>query len=160
METNNKLRLNLGCWVFKMMGYINIDIDPQFADVVADCNKLPYEDNSVDEIYAGHILEHCVDPYIALAEWKRVMKEGAQINVVIPDMKKAVSLPVDVAAFGNMSTQSYLDHVAFGSSNRKEQNHWHIFTEEILVEMMSKYFREISVVETGIKWQTSVVAIK
>lgn len=158
MET--KVKLNLGCWVFKREGWVNIDIDPQFADVVADCNNLPYADNSVDEIYAGHILEHCPDTYKALAEWKRVLKPGGKIGVCIPDMAKAVVLPVDVNSFGPVSDQTYLDMVAFGAPDRKEQNHFHIFTAGILLTFMRKYFNGVQEIPTGIAWQTLAEGVK
>ena len=71
------MKLNLGCNDFKLKGFINIDIDPRVnPDVVADVCKLPYEDNSVEEIYAGHVLEH-IPMYIdALKEWHRVLQPG------------------------------------------------------------------------------------
>jgi hypothetical protein len=59
------LRLNVGCGpgLFRKKGYINIDkSDRVEPDIVADVLDLPYDPGTVDEIYAGHLLEHF--PYI------------------------------------------------------------------------------------------------
>src|SRR5215204_4553081 len=51
------VRLNLGCHLWPINGWVNIDIDRRFADELqADVVSLPFADDSVGEIYAGHIL--------------------------------------------------------------------------------------------------------
>ena len=53
------IKLNLGCGVYYKPGYINIDMfESEIADEIADICHLEYEDNSVDEIEASHIIEH------------------------------------------------------------------------------------------------------
>lgn len=73
----NLLKLNLGCGIFYKPGYINVDLfEKSIADQIYDVRHLSFEDNSVDEIEASHILEHfdvIQIPYI-LSEWLRVLK--------------------------------------------------------------------------------------
>lgn len=53
------LRLNIGCGPHKRSGWVDVDINPAFEpDVVASITDLPYEDGTVDLLYAGHCLEH------------------------------------------------------------------------------------------------------
>lgn len=53
-----------------------------------DARKLDYPDNSVEEIYASHVLEHiCMDDTMpTLAEWLRVLKPGGRLRVAVPDL--------------------------------------------------------------------------
>jgi len=45
---------------------------------------LSYDDNSFDRIIAAHVLEHIYYPHLVLKEWRRVVKDGGVISIVIP----------------------------------------------------------------------------
>jgi SAM-dependent methyltransferase len=66
--------------------YTTVDLygDP---DVLADACDLPFSDNSVDAIWASHVLEHLRTSDIprALAEWFRVMKPHARAIIRVPN---------------------------------------------------------------------------
>lgn len=113
------LKLNLGSGRMQLAGYVAVDIDPkQHPDVVADVLHLPYEDDSVDEIFAAHILEHTARSDHALEEWLRVLRPGGVLYVCVPDANEIVRmwkhgmrwgpyhLPVD---------ESYIDASVFGA---------------------------------------------
>lgn len=77
--------------------WVNVD---RFAgagpDVVAFASDLPFEDESVDNVYCGHVLEHlCFDDELpeALAEIHRVLVPGGSLCVVGPDYDKALANP-------------------------------------------------------------------
>lgn len=85
---NGKVRLNLGCNWYTLEGFTNIDIDPTYhPDLVADVRNLPYEPGTVDEIYAGHLLEHLDwdEGQAALRHWHSILKTGGQIMFTVPD---------------------------------------------------------------------------
>lgn len=88
------MRLNLGCGGKKLLGYINIDRENNYSenkpDVVADIRKLPYEDNSVDEVLAIHVIEHFYlwEVEDVLKEWRRVLKPGGALIVELPCLEK------------------------------------------------------------------------
>ena len=81
------MKLNLGCGQSKKKGYINIDSSKQVnPDKVIDLEKakLPFKDNSVDEIIAEHVLEH-INNFIPLVhEMYRVCKNNSMIKIKTP----------------------------------------------------------------------------
>lgn len=85
-----KYKLHLGSGYKKINGFINIDddplVNPDLSLNLDDVNiKLPYEDNSVTEIVAHHILEHIGDGFIPLMkELYRVAEDGCVFDIVVP----------------------------------------------------------------------------
>jgi len=77
------MNLNIGGGSQKIGGYINVDLCPE-ADVKHDLrNPLPFEDNSVEDILAIHVIESFYQwefPKI-LADWYRVLQKGAGILI-------------------------------------------------------------------------------
>jgi glycosyltransferase involved in cell wall biosynthesis len=89
-EMLDKLRLHLACGHDYTEGFINVDFyAPEDArcDVRFDVQKLPYPDNSVDEIKAFHIIEHFhfFEIQEVLKEWHRVLKPGGRLWLETPD---------------------------------------------------------------------------
>ena len=80
--------LNLGCGFNKMRGFINVDAyDICKPDVVWDLNKMPWPwpDNTIDHIFAAHILEHLEDWWGAFKECARILKPMGTLEVRVPD---------------------------------------------------------------------------
>jgi len=99
------MKLNLGCGNDYREGYVNIDASKYAKpDVLLniDGNKLPFEDNSVDEVIARAILEHIRDLDGLLKELYRVCKPEAKIII-------------DVPYFSSESAFSHYQHVTFFS---------------------------------------------
>lgn len=90
------MKLNIGSGSKRYPGFLNIDNDPNsFVDYVVDLEKeaLPFNDNSVDEILAHHILEHLGDGFIhCIKEMYRVAKHGTIISVHVPHPRHDVFL--------------------------------------------------------------------
>lgn len=80
------MKLHLGCGLDKRKGYVNCDISPLVKpDKVVDLEKkLPFEDDSVNEILANHVLEHVVNFVPLMHEFRRVCRRGAKIKVRVP----------------------------------------------------------------------------
>jgi predicted SAM-dependent methyltransferase len=89
VSTNgNGSRLNIGCGRFRLVGFVNIDQDKEVRpDLVANALSLPYKPNTIDEIYAGHILEHLDwrEGEMALWHWYNVLRPGGKIAISVPD---------------------------------------------------------------------------
>lgn len=82
------LRLNLGGRETSIPGFKNVDLqDLPSVDIKADIRKLPFDDGSVDEIYASHLLEHFswYETDAILLEWRRVLRKGGAAYISVPD---------------------------------------------------------------------------
>lgn len=82
------LKINIGGGLTRFEGFLNLDIDsnsnPDFI-VNLETDTLPFEDNSVDEVKAHHVLEHIGQGYFhLLQELYRVCKHGAIIDIRVP----------------------------------------------------------------------------
>ena len=84
--TPNPIRLNLGCGLTIIPGWLNCDREKgRNIDVTLDMNDpLPFEDNSVDEILAAHILEHLPEWYKSVIECHRILKPNGKLTVRVP----------------------------------------------------------------------------
>jgi len=60
----------------KNLDYKTCDLASPIADVQADIQDLPFENNCFDVIFCNHVLEHVDDDKKALSELYRVMKPG------------------------------------------------------------------------------------
>ena len=80
------MKLNLGCNKHQLPGYINVDIEPfDEADEVWDATDIPLPAGSIDEIYAGHLLEHIPNPFDFFIECYRLLEDDGLLTVVVPD---------------------------------------------------------------------------
>jgi len=131
------LYLNLGCGPFHLPGFINIDSDEERQpDFVCDILALPYEAGTVDEMYAGHILEHFDWPTggDALRYWFRLLKHGGKISVVVPDYDILVRdyiqnpTPDRLREFNDLYIYSWRD--------RRNSPHKYAYSEALLKETM------------------------
>lgn len=90
-EAKASRRLNIGCGHFPLLYWTNLDADPRVpADLHCTVPPLPYPDASLDEIYAGHALEHLTpaDARALLVECHRCLVPGGRIGVVVPDTRE------------------------------------------------------------------------
>ena len=81
------MKLNIGSGYKRYDGFLNVDDDPLVSPdfvVNLETGKLPFEDNSVEEIKAHHILEHIENFIPLMQEFYRVCKHGAIIDIVAP----------------------------------------------------------------------------
>lgn len=83
-------RLNLGCGKNILPDWINLDrVALSGVDVIAnldDCQTtpLPFEDNSIDEFLASHLIEHLHNPLAFMEEIHRIAKPNAKAIFKVP----------------------------------------------------------------------------
>ena len=80
------MKLHLGCGNDRKEGYINCDISPEVKpDKVLDLEKkLPFKDNSVEEIVGNHVLEHVNNFKSLMHELHRISKKNAKLKFKVP----------------------------------------------------------------------------
>ncbi|MBE3142852.1 MAG: methyltransferase domain-containing protein [Planctomycetes bacterium] len=85
-EQEKEVVIDLGCGHSKTRGIWGLDIlVGVHPDIVSDLELgLPFKDNSVDCIYANHVLEHVKDLERVLSEIHRVLKPGGRFRVFVP----------------------------------------------------------------------------
>lgn len=86
MGSSTDLKIEIGGGVTPTgRGFLNVD-RLACADVALNLEgvKLPFEDDSVDEVYSSHCLEHIVAVVPLLTEILRVCKVGAAFELRVP----------------------------------------------------------------------------
>jgi SAM-dependent methyltransferase len=86
------MKLHLGCGRTRLPEFINVDVVPGPAvDLVLDFDTcgpggavFPYPDNSVDESYASHLIEHLRNPLPFMQELWRVTRAGGVATFLCP----------------------------------------------------------------------------
>jgi len=82
------MRLNIGAGDQKIEGFVTVDYDENCSpDYVVDIEreKLPFEDNTVEQVICHHVLEHLGEGYFHFVkELYRVCKDEALIDILVP----------------------------------------------------------------------------
>lgn len=90
------LRLHLGCGRRHLAGYVHIDLaDYPHIAYRNEVSQLPmFEDNTVDLIYASHVMEYFdrVQVMAVLAEWRRVLRPEGVLRLAVPDFEAMVQV--------------------------------------------------------------------
>jgi ubiquinone/menaquinone biosynthesis C-methylase UbiE len=85
-----------------MEGYVNVDwsADAQ-PDIVHDLNSLPlpFSDNSVDEVYMSHCLEHLERPFNVMRDIHRILKPGGIADIRVPHFSRGMTHPEHTHGF-------------------------------------------------------------
>lgn len=80
------LKLNLGCGTRHMKGFVNCDMFKEVnPDKIVDLEKkLPFENSSVDFIWASMVVEHVQNIIQLINEFHRICANGAKIIIRVP----------------------------------------------------------------------------
>lgn len=93
LEATARRRVNVGSGQHPLRYWRNLDADPDaLADVFASVPPLPFDDASLDEIYAGHFLEHLTEEEAALfmRECMRCLVPGGRLGILVPDTREVM----------------------------------------------------------------------
>lgn len=116
------MKLHLGCGNKKIEGYVNIDIredvNPDLIDDISKLNEI--EDNSVDVIYACHVLEHFGrHEYMdVLNRWYSVLKKGGTLRISVPNFEEVSKY------YEETKDLSKLLGFLYGGQNYKQNFHY------------------------------------
>jgi SAM-dependent methyltransferase len=85
----NPLRVEIGPGGAPTTGYVHVDSDrrARHLEHVAPAWDLPFDDASVEEILAVHVLEHVHPSRVerTLLEWRRVLVRGGLVRIHVPN---------------------------------------------------------------------------
>jgi predicted SAM-dependent methyltransferase len=83
------LKLNLGCGIHPIKEFVNIDIEGS-CDIKKDITTLKYDNETVDEIYMSHMLEHLnrEDAIELINNCYVWLKKHGRLFISVPDIKK------------------------------------------------------------------------
>jgi predicted SAM-dependent methyltransferase len=90
-QAKSARRLNVGAGRHPLPYWTNCDADPNIpADLHFTAPPLPFADGSLDDIYAGHFIEHLTpeDARLFLAECFRCLSPGGRLGIVVPDTRE------------------------------------------------------------------------
>jgi len=124
------MKLHLGCGKNIKEGFINIDAYVDYSGVEKhDIFNLPYEDNSIDEILAEHLIEHIKfkDEEAFWREAYRVLKKEGILKVETPDFEWLCKTFLEnIDEFKDFYQVGAIDHY-FGNGKSVEHR-WGILT--------------------------------
>jgi hypothetical protein len=122
------MKLNLGAGDVPLDGYLNLD-----RKTGGEAFPLPYDDNSVEEIRASHVLEHFPHGQVTavIAEWVRVLKPGGRLRIAVPNFGQIARAYADGQA---INAQGFL----MGGQLDQDDYHKALFDEGSLKRVMAE----------------------
>jgi ubiquinone/menaquinone biosynthesis C-methylase UbiE len=78
------MRLNLGCGRDTREGWVNVDLCEAEVCLDLDTHPWPWDDASIERIYASHVIEHLHDFRGFMAECYRVLEPGGVLEILTP----------------------------------------------------------------------------
>ena len=130
------IKLNLGCGRKILNGWINIDKIPQHPEVVEDDVSIleNIQDETVDIIYACHVLEHFGRHEIENVAkcWSRKLKSGGKIRIAVPDFEAVCKRYIEKKDIKEM--------IGFTSGGQKNEYDYHkiVFDFHSLKNLLEK----------------------
>jgi len=121
------MKLNLGCNTRIKEGYLNVDRDfypgVNYQCDVSDLSS--FKDESIEEIYASHILEHFSHTRTAdvLKEWRRVLQTGGILKLAVPDFRRAIDI------YLKCGMKDWIVYFLYGDQGYEGANHYCAFDE-------------------------------
>jgi predicted SAM-dependent methyltransferase len=125
------LRVNLGCGLIPIPEYLNVDErELPGVDLIADVRSLPFQPETLTEIYAAHLIEHFTEAYLKstlLPAWHRLLKPSGILRIVVPDAEGMIrAFSQGTYPFENLRT------VTYGGQDYPGNFHYTMFSRESL----------------------------
>jgi len=130
-------KLHLGCGKRYLKGWTHIDLVtyPHIDHVIGINNLDIYQNNSVDGIYACHCLEHFKRGEVlnVLCEWFRVLKEGGEIHISVPDFEAMTN-----EYHSNGRILEPIMGLLYGRQDYEYNIHYHTFDFKLMEKLLTK----------------------
>lgn len=128
------MRLHIGSKGQGIPGFKKLDL-VQYGDVdfVQDAKDMSnFSDNTVDEVYCSHILEHWphIETVNVLREWRRVLKPNGKAWISVPDLMRCIEFVKREPA------SEWAINLLYGDQNGPLAFHYVTFTYPILARKL------------------------
>jgi predicted SAM-dependent methyltransferase len=129
------IKLHLGCGTKHLPEYVNIDI--RYLPGVDEVNNIRflrnYKNNTVDEIYACHVLEHFGrwEYKSVLQRWYEILKPGGQLRLAVPNFESICQ------HYRKTSDLKSIMGLLYGGQDYDENYHYVTFDLQSLSEDLS-----------------------
>lgn len=137
VNSDGKVYLNLGCANTSGKEFINIDVEPwPIINHIQDITDLSnFRDESVDMIYASHVVEHIPREKFAstIKEWTRVLKKGGVFRFAVPNFDALL----DIYIKSNRDIDLIQDQVL--GQNPPYNNHYTLWSFEKAKNLLEKF---------------------
>jgi predicted SAM-dependent methyltransferase len=133
------IRINMGCgWRNFGSGWVHIDAgEYDHLDYKSITDLSQFDDDSVDLIYASHVIEYFdrEDILGILKEWNRVLIPGATLRVAVPNFQQIAKLYND----GQHGLNSFVG-LRYGKMTMGDQTIYHktVYDFDSLSEVLEK----------------------
>ena len=128
------MKLHLGCGERFIPGWTHVDaIDHEHIDFVTSLDDLHFiPSNSVEIIYASHVLEHFCRSSVrkVLHEWHRTLQPRGCLRLAVPDFRVLANLYI---MYQNIEI---IKGPICGRQDHKYNFHYNIFDEESLITLL------------------------
>ncbi|MCC8431695.1 methyltransferase domain-containing protein [Reyranella aquatilis] len=127
------LKLHLGCGPKHIPGFYHVDaLEYPNVDRVALIDRLDFlSDETVDLIYASHVLEHFGRHEVdnVLREWHRVLRPGGVLRLAVPDFKACSRLYLEGKLANGIND---IMGLIIGGQRNDHDFHYVLFDQETL----------------------------
>ena len=144
------IKINVGCGHLPLRGYLNIDKRKlPNVDIVTDALNLPFEKESISELFSAHLIEHFPEEELkrlVLPYWYSLIKKGGILKLTFPDFDTMAKKYIEEDyPFGKFR------EVIFGAQDYDGDFHFNLFTKESISSLLYGIgFREVDVPVVGI----------
>lgn len=112
------MKLHIGCGNHRLDGWVNIDANPacqpdKVMSLPDDSLLLEFDENTVDEIYSSHALEHMPRFLDVVEQMWRVSKPGALWTIEVPHERHEIGNPYHVNRFTEWTFRFFEPTVRF-----------------------------------------------
>ena len=108
------MKLDIGCGPICKEGFIGVDYKKYNKNVkyVLDLNKgkLPFKENSIDEIYCAHTLEHVEKPFELAHEFYRILKKNGKCTIKVPYFRHYQAFHPHHKTFWGLGTENIFNN--------------------------------------------------
>jgi SAM-dependent methyltransferase len=133
-RVNTLRRVNVGCGRDLRDDYINVDSRKiEGVDMVADARALPFKKDTLDEVFASHVLEHFTerDGKKILQHWYDLLKKNGELRIIVPNIDAMTKRYA-----GGELTWDALRSVVLGGQDYASDHHFNQFSPDSLESLV------------------------